>query len=162
MSYTIRFVTPDDLDAVTRVESVCFPEAEAATRNAFSTRIAAFPESFLVAQEGTRIIGIINGCCTTAPILGDELYEPDCPHDISHPWQTVFGLAVLPDYQHRGLAQALMNRLIELCQERKKAGIILTCKKEKISFYEMFGFRCRSQSASSHGGAVWYDMVLTL
>ena len=51
MDVLIRQVIPDDLDAVARVESVCFPEAEAATRDSFSQRIAAFPESFFVAEK---------------------------------------------------------------------------------------------------------------
>lgn len=162
MEYCIRFVTEADLDAVTHVEAMSFPQEEAATREAFATRIRAFPESFLVAVHNDQIIGIINGCCTTEPELGDELYEPNCPHSAKHPWQTVFGLAVLPECRHQGIARGLLNRLIDLSKVRGKAGVILTCKEEKISFYESFGFQCRGVSASSHGGAVWYDMILSL
>jgi ribosomal protein S18 acetylase RimI-like enzyme len=162
MSYLIRQAAIDDLSAICNVENTCFPAAEAATKEAFRSRIAAFPERFLVAEDQSRIVGIINGCCTTEPFLGDELYEEDCPHSLSNPWQTVFGLAVLPEYQHRGIARALMAHLIALCQQGAQVGIILTCKQEKIGFYESMGFACRGISASSHGGAKWYDMVLTL
>ncbi len=83
MEYTIRTVTTEDLDAVCRVENRCFPAAEAATREAFRTRIALFPERFLVAElPDVGIVGLINGCCTDTPVLGDELYEPDCPHGL--------------------------------------------------------------------------------
>ena len=113
MEYTIRTVTTEDLDAVCRVENRCFPAAEAATREAFRTRIALFPERFLVAElPDVGIVGLINGCCTDTPVLGDELYEPDCPHGLKNPWQTVFGLAVDPKYQHRGIAKALMHALV--------------------------------------------------
>lgn len=161
MPYIIRQAGPKDLDAVTAVENACFPPQEAATREAFQVRLAAFPESFLAALDGDRIVGIVNGCCTTTPYLGDELYEPDCPHNPDNPWQTVFGLAVLPEYQHQGIASGLLRQLIALSRQRDKTGLILTCKQEKISFYEGFGFQCRGVSDSSHGGAVWYDMVLT-
>ena len=40
--------------------------------------------------------------------------------------------------------------------------VILTCKQEKIPYYQKFGFQNRGVSASEHGGAVWYDMVLPL
>ena len=39
--------------------------------------------------------------------------------------------------------------------------MILTCKEELIPYYEQFGFENRGLSASVHGGAAWYDMVLT-
>lgn len=163
MPYVIRQAALSDLDAVTSVESACFPPAEAATKEAFAARLAAFPESFFVAEaENHQLIGLINGCCTTTPVLEDRLYEPDCPHSTENPWQTVFGLAVLPQFQHQGIARALMQHLIAVCRQRGKSGIILTCKAEKIGFYESFGFICRGISESSHGGAVWYDMVLTL
>ena len=40
--------------------------------------------------------------------------------------------------------------------------VILTCKQEKLAYYEKFGFENHGVSNSSHGGAVWYDMVLEL
>ena len=160
MNDYIREVTEKDLDFVCFVENSCFPPAEAATREAFRSRIAAFPERFLVAEMEGKIVGIINGCCTTEPYLGDELYEADCPHSLSHPWQTVFGLAVLPEYQHRGIAKALMEALVERCRAGDQIGIILTCKEEKIGLYESMGFSCRGESDSSHGGAKWFDMLM--
>jgi hypothetical protein len=55
-----------------------------------------------------------------------------------------------------------MSQLITLCRNGAQVGIILTCKQEKIGFYESMGFVLRGVSDSSHGGAQWYDMVLTL
>lgn len=158
MNVKIREVTPNDLDGVCFVESQCFPPQEAATRAAFETRIRLFPERFLVAEVNGDIVGIINGCCTIEPYLGDELYEPDCPHSLTNPWQTVFGLAVLPAYQHRGIAKQLMESLVERCKNGAQVGVILTCKQEKISMYEHMGFSCRGRSDSQHGGVQWYDM----
>ena len=161
MEYQIRTALPEDLDAVCRVENRCFPEAEAATRAAFQTRIKLFPERFLVAEHPTNgIIGLINGCCTDTPVLGDELYEPDCPHSLTNPWQTVFGLDTLPEYRRRGVAAALMNAFIAQAKARGQLGVALTCKAHLVHYYERFGYRNEGVSASVHGGAVWYDMVL--
>jgi ribosomal protein S18 acetylase RimI-like enzyme len=162
MFYQLRPAIPADLDGLCQVENACFPPEEAATRAAFAARLQTFPESFWVAETEDTVIGLINGCCTETPYLGDELYEPDCPHRADAPWQTVFGLAVLPAYQHQGIATALLEQLISRSRQRGKAGLILTCKAEKRSFYEKLGFLCRGVSDSQHGGAQWFDMVLTL
>lgn len=160
MDVLIRQVRPEDLDAVTRVESVCFPKAEAATRDSFSQRIKAFPESFFVAEKDGEIIGFINGCVTDSRVIEDEMFEDAGLHDADAAYQSVFGLDVLPEYQHRGLASRLMRHLIEAARQRGKKGLILTCKDRLIGFYESFGYRSLGVSQSVHGGAVWYDMIL--
>lgn len=162
MDVLIRQVTPDDLDAVTRVESVCFPKAEAAARDSFSQRIAAFPESFFVAEKDGEIIGFINGCVTDERTIRDEMFEDTAYHRPDGAYQSIFGLDVVPEYQHRGLASRLMEHLIEDAKKKGRKGLILTCKDRLIGFYEGFGYRSLGVSASVHGGAVWYDMVLEL
>lgn len=74
----------------------------------------------------------------------------------------VFGLDVLPSYQHHGIAQQLMEEYIEVGKKLQKKHIILTCKERLIPFYEQFGYVCHGVSASTHGGVTWYDMVLPL
>ena len=81
-------------------------------------------------------------------------------HNPNGAYQTVFGLDVLPEYQHNGYASQLMNHLIKVSKERNKKGIILTCKDHLIGFYESFGYRHLGVSASNHGDAKWNDMLL--
>ena len=40
----IRTATPADLDAVADLETVCFPPAEAAGRDAVAARLTAYPD----------------------------------------------------------------------------------------------------------------------
>ncbi|MCI6886583.1 MAG: GNAT family N-acetyltransferase [Lachnospiraceae bacterium] len=162
MDIRIRQVTPEDLDAVTHVEAVCFPEAEAATRESLEQRIAAFPESFFVAEKDGEIIGFINGCVTDERTIRDEMFEDAGLHNPNGAYQSIFGLDVLPEYQHHGLASRLMRHLIADAREKGRKGLILTCKDRLIGFYETFGYRSLGISASVHGGAVWYDMILEL
>lgn len=162
MDVLIRQVKPEDLDAVTRVESTCFPEAEAAARDSFSQRIAAFPECFFVAEKDGDIIGFINGCATDERTICDEMFEDITYHKPDGAYQSIFGLDVVPACQHQGLASRLMRHLIEDARARGRAGLILTCKERLIGFYEGFGYRSMGVSASVHGGAVWYDMILEL
>ena len=53
-----------------------------------------------------------------------------------------------------------MNTLIERARKQGRKGLILTCKEHLIKYYESFGYVNMGVSASVHGGAVWYDMIL--
>lgn len=160
MTYTIRPVRPSDLAAVTEVEAICFPAAEAATGEAFKARIAAFPECFFVAESEGKIIGFINGCATDSKTICDEMYENSACHKTDGTYQSIFGLDVLPDYQRQGIAADLMNHMIGDAKNKGRKGLILTCKDRLIHYYAKFGYKNMGVSESVHGGAVWYDMIL--
>lgn len=160
MEVCIRKVKPEDLDAVTRVEAVCFSEAEAAPRESFRQRISTFPDSFFVAEKDGEIIGFINGCATDSRVIFDEMFADASHHREDGIYQSIFGLDVIPEYQHQGLASRLMEHLIEDAREKGRKGLTLTCKDRLIGFYERFGYKNLGLSQSVHGGAVWYDMIL--
>lgn len=160
MEVCIRKVKPEDLDAVTRVEAVCFPEAEAAPRESFRQRISTFPDSFFVAEKDGEIIGFINGCATDSRVIFDDMFADASHHREDGIYQSIFGLDVIPEYQHQGLASRLMKHLIEDAREKGRKGLTLTCKDRLIGFYERFGYKNLGLSQSVHGGAVWYDMIL--
>ena len=160
MEVCIRKVKPEDLDAVTRVEAVCFPEAEAAPRESFRQRISTFPDSFFVAEKDGEIIGFINGCATDSRVIFDEMFADASHHREDGIYQSIFGLDVIPEYQHQGLASRLMKHLIEDARKKGRKGLTLTCKDRLIGFYERFGYKNLGLSQSVHGGAVWYDMIL--
>ena len=156
----IRPAIADDVLKIADVEEKCFPAAEAASAKRFFERFIAFPECFFVAVKDGKIVGHINGCVTSSTTIVDAMYFNTALHEPDGPWQTVFGIAVLPEYQRQGIATELMNRLKEDAIKRGKSGIILTCKEDKIGFYEGLGFVKEGVSQSSHGQARWYDMIL--
>ena len=161
MMYKIRQVTPSDLEGVTALEAACFPPAEAAPKKTFAYRIGAFPERFFVAEEEGKIIGIINGCASSQETITDDLFEPQ-GHEPDGKNQMIFGLAVHPSWQRQGIGAKLMEHMIAYCKSTAMEKVVLTCKAEKIAYYSKFGFENCGISVSAHGGAVWYDMVLTL
>ena len=161
MMFNIRTVQPQDLEAVTRLESVCFSPETAASEAAFAYRISAFPERFFVAEREGKIIGIINGCASDLSAIEDALFGPQ-GHNPKGKNQMIFGLAVLPEHRGQGVASALMRHLIAYCRQSGMERLILTCREEKIGFYERFGYVNHGVSASTHGGVIWYDMILTL
>ena len=138
MTYTIRPVRPTDFAAVTEVEAICFPAAEAATEESFKARIAA----------------------TDSKTICDEMYENSACHRPDGAYQSIFGLDVIPDYRCQGIAAALMDHMIEDAKNKGRKGLILTCKDRLIHYYAKFGYKNMGVSESVHGGAVWYDMIL--
>ena len=156
----IRNARPEDVEAIIRIEAICFPAAEAAKAEDIRARYAAFPENFFVAEmENGTIAGFINGCATDQPELPDELYHDTSLHIPDGAYQTVFGLDVLPEYRKNGIGAKLINHHVEMARQRGKKGVVLTCKDHMIHFYERAGFVCKGVSASEHGGAKWNDMV---
>ena len=160
----IRLATMADLEEITAVEAVCFPEAEAADKESFRKRLEIFPNHFWLleqdASEG-RIISIINGMVTDIPVLVDDMFADATMHKEDGAWQMIFGVETIPEYRRQGCAAMLMKRVIEDTRRAGKKGLMLTCKEELIPFYEQFGYINEGISMSKHGGAVWYDMRLS-
>ncbi len=160
MSFRLRAATLDDLDALTEIEAQSFPPEEKATRERFAERLAAFGECFLLLCDEDKPIGLIDGMVTDSTVIEDIMFERATLHNPKGAWQSVFGLCVLPEYRRQGGAAMLMNAFIEKARQEGRRGVILTCKDRLIDYYSRFGFVSQGVSASVHGGAVWYDMIL--
>lgn len=158
---TITHATTTHLTTITALEAACFPSAEAATRGAFQARLLAFPEHFWLLWEEDKLVSMINGMTTNSSMLTDEMYEKPSMHDEAGAWQMIFGVVTSPEYQKRGCATMLMERVISDAKHQGRKGLVLTCKEKLIPFYERFGFVSEGVSESVHGGAVWYVMRLT-
>ena len=163
MEFSICRVNQSDLDELTAVEAVCFPKEEAATRESLAARLDAFGNWFFAAKdENGKIIGMIDGMATDEASIADEMFEDASLHKPNGRVQTVFGLDVLPQWRHRGVAGALMDAFVEAAKQAGREKVTLTCKKRLIGMYEHFGFRLIGQARSEHGGAQWFDMDLDL
>ena len=158
----IRRAVPADLEGVTMVEAAAFPTAEAASGDSFRWRLEHLGDSFFVAElpdeQGIyRIIGLIDARPTYDERLTDELFENGGV--VAGENQAIMGLAVLPEYQAMGVGSRLMGDFINEMKSSGYRHILLTCKEEKITYYERFGYENLGVSASVHGGARWYDMI---
>lgn len=156
----IRQATIADLDAVTEVERICFPPLEAAPRSSYEKRLAAFSDSYLLAEKDGEVIGFVGGCVTDSRVIFDEMFHDTSHHKPEGCYQSIFSLAVIPEYRGCGVAIKLMEDMIELTRSRGKKGLILTCKEVLINYYSAFGYENLGISGSNHGGAVWYDMII--
>ena len=158
----IRKATMNDLDAISEVESECFPAAEAATKEEFRERLESYADHFLLMFDGEKLAAFIDGFVTDEPDLTDEMYENAAMHSESGKWQMIFGVNTLPEYRRRGLAGALINEMIAEARRQGRDGLVLTCKDRLVHYYAKFGFLNEGVSEkSTHGGAVWNQMRLT-
>lgn len=152
----------EDLKDIANIEAICFPQTEACGYEEFVKRYEVFGENFLVARKDDQIVGFINGNETSQRYLPDCFYSDASLHDPKGIYMTVFGIDVLPTYQHQGIASMLMHAYIDLARKKGKEGIILTFKDRLLPFYESFGYKKLQDSLSSHGGAKWNDMFLEI
>ncbi|MBN2116916.1 MAG: GNAT family N-acetyltransferase [Anaerolineales bacterium] len=158
----IRNVLPKDLEECFRVETSGFPPEEAAARETIQLRIDTFPEGFFVAETDERVVGMLNSGSTDKDDISDEELKQLIGHDPHGKNMVVFALAVLPEFQKRGIARRLMSRFLEEARRRKKENVLLLCKRHLIAYYEGMGFTHAGLSRSTHGGAEWHEMRLTL
>ena len=158
----IRNVLPKDLDECFLVETSGFPPEEAATRETIRLRIETFPQGFFVAETDGRIVGMLNSASTNKDDISDEELKQLIGHDPDGKNTVVFALAVLPEFQKRGIARQLMSRFVEEARQWKKGNVFLMCKQHLIAYYESMGFAHAGLSKSTHGGAEWHEMRLAL
>lgn len=158
----IRKATMNDLDAISEVESECFPAAEAATKEEFRERLESYADHFLLMFDGEKLAAFIDGFVTDEPDLTDQMYENAAMHNESGKWQMIFGVNTLPEYRRRGLAGMLIREMIAEAKRQGRDGLVLTCKDRLVHYYAKFGFLNEGVSGkSTHGGAVWNQMRLT-
>lgn len=157
----IRNGTYQDLDAVTTLESVCFPPAEGASRQSFSNRLQVYPNHFWLLEDNGILLAMADGLVSDEDTIRDNMYAQAALHNPEGAWQTVLGLGVHPAYRRRGFAGQVLRQVIANAKEQGRRGVILACKGTLTKFYTGFGFHTQGISQSVHGGAVWYDMRLT-
>ena len=156
----IRMATIADLDEITSLEAACFPETEAASREAFEWRLQSYPRHFWLLEKDGKTVSFINGPVTVEENLIDEMYDAPGFCNEEGLWQMIFGVVTHPSYQHQGIASRLMKTFLEHAKQEGRKGVVLTCKEAKISFYEQFGFKDEGLSPSVHGGVPWNQMRL--
>lgn len=162
MNEIIRNVLHKDLDECYRVETSGFPPEEAASRETVQLRIETFPRGFFVAEIDGKVVGMLNSASTDKDDISDEELKRLIGHDPHGKNMVVFALAVLPEFQKRGIARRLMSKFVEEACQCQKEKVLLICKRHLIAYYERMGFTHAGLSRSTHGGAEWHEMHLTL
>ena len=156
----IRTATIADIDAIAKVESLCFPQAEAATREQIAERVKAYGNHFWLMLDEGKLIAFVDGMVTDEADLTDEMYEKGDMHNEQGQWQMIFGVNTIPEYRRNGYAGELIKRAIADAKEQGRKGLVLTCKDKLVRYYAKFGFENEGVSESEHGNVVWNQMRL--
>ena len=157
----IRTATMTDLSAVTQLEAICFPAAEAASEESFARRLEHYPNHFWLLKDGDTLVSFVNGLATNEPDLRDEMYDNAVLHREDGAWQMIFGVDTHPAYRRQGCAGRLLAHVIAEAKAQGRKGLVLTCKDALVHYYAKFGFVSEGVSQSTHGDVVWYQMRLT-
>ena len=157
----IRNATLKDLPAIAAVEAECFPAAEAATAEEFAGRLAHYADHFWLLFEEEELVAFVDGFCTDAKDLTDEMYADAALHNEAGAWQMIFGVNTLPRCRRRSYAERLLRQAIADARAQGRKGLVLTCKDRLVHYYAKLGFVNEGASGSTHGGVVWYQMRLT-
>lgn len=156
----IRNANIKDLNTITKIEEICFPPSEAASKKSFEGRLLNYPNHFWILEDDGKIISFINGLVTDEEHLEDEMYSDSSFHDENGAWQMIFGVDTVPEYRGRGCAGLLIKKMIENAKYENRKGLVLTCKENLVNYYTKFGFVDEGISESNHGGVIWHEMRL--
>ena len=75
----------------------------------------------------------------------------------------IHSLAVLPEYQRRGLGKTLMKAYVHRMETHGVADrVALLAHAELVPYYEALGFEKQGESKATFGGGGWFDMVREL
>ncbi|URV23776.1 GNAT family N-acetyltransferase [Burkholderia gladioli] len=158
----LRDALPTDADRCYAIEISAYEGDEAATREKIATRIAQYPQGFLVLERGGRVIGFINSGCAHQVVMSDEAFKELVGHDAEAPNVVIMSVVLDPAEQGKGYAKLLMDSIVARMRAMGKATIHLMCKDRHVELYRKLGYQYVKPSESDHGGMAWHEMVMSL
>ncbi|GAT18199.1 GNAT family acetyltransferase [Secundilactobacillus silagincola] len=153
---------PNQLDAIMTIENQGFTPDEAASRTSMAQRIEQISDTFIVASQGSQVLGYAVGPASNERYLTDDLYDHLTTNNSTDRYQTVLSLAVAKDARGKGLGSKLLTKLADVARIQNREAITLTCLAKLVPFYERNGYVNEGVSASTHAGETWYNMIKSL
>lgn len=159
---TLRSAVQADVFRCYQIETGAYEGDEAATEQKIATRIAQYPEGFLVMELDGQIIGFINSGCAHEVVMSDEAFKELVGHDPDAPNVVIMSVVIDPAHQGKGYSTLLMRAFAKRMANMGKQTIHLMCKERHVELYRKMGYRYVRPSASDHGGMAWHEMVMDL
>lgn len=159
---TFRNATSMDVSRCYQIEISAYEGDEAATQEKIATRIAQYPQGFLIMQLGGEIIGFINSGCAHVVEMSDEPFKELIGHDPLAPNVVIMSVVIDPAHQGKGYSTLMMHTFVERQVQMDKQSIHLMCKERHVDLYKHLGYQYVKPSASDHGGMAWHEMVMAL
>ncbi|EOG3618254.1 GNAT family N-acetyltransferase [Pseudomonas putida] len=157
-----RTPIPADAERCYAIEIGAYEGDEAATLEKIRTRIAQYPQGFLLLERDGEIAGFINSGCAHDVVMSDEAFKELVGHDPAAPNVVIMSVVVDPAQQGKGYAKLLMDAFIARMQAAGKQTIHLMCKEQHVPLYQKLGYQYVKPSPSDHGGMAWHEMIMSL
>jgi len=159
---TFRDAVASDAARCYQIESTAYEGDEAATLAKIQTRIAQYPQGFLILEDAGAIVGFINSGCAHDVVMSDEDFKELIGHSADAPNVVIMSVVVDPAEQGKGFATLLMREFVSRMNALGKSSIHLMCKERHVPLYQRMGYQYVKPSPSDHGGMAWHEMVMTL
>jgi ribosomal protein S18 acetylase RimI-like enzyme len=157
-----RQAVPSDTDRCFEIETSAYEGDEAATRAKIATRIAQYPQGFVVMELDGEVVGFINSGCAFDVVMSDEAFKELVGHDPDAPNVVIMSVVIDPARQGQGYSSLLMRTFVSQMSAMGKKTIHLMCKERHVALYRHLGYSYVKPSPSDHGGMSWHEMVMTL
>lgn len=157
-----RNAAPSDASRCYQIESCAYEGDEAATLEKISTRIAQYPQGFLILEDDGEVIGFINSGCAHEVVMSDEAFKELVGHSAEAPNVVIMSVVLDPAQQGKGHSTRMMGEFVQRMKALDKKSIHLMCKERHVALYERMGYRYVQPSPSDHGGMAWHEMVMEL
>jgi ribosomal protein S18 acetylase RimI-like enzyme len=157
---TLRNALPADAARCFEIETTAYEGDEAATLEKIATRIAQYPQGFLILEAAGEVVGFINGGCAHKVVMSDEAFKELVGHSADAPNVVIMSVVVDPAHQGKGYSKTLMTEFVQRMRGMGKQTIHLMCKEQHVALYERMGYQYVQPSPSDHGGMAWHEMVM--
>ncbi|MGY2272306.1 MULTISPECIES: GNAT family N-acetyltransferase [Pseudomonas] len=144
------------------IEISAYEGDEAATLEKIATRIAQYPQGFLILEAAGEVVGFINCGCAHEVVMSDEAFKELVGHSADAPNVVIMSVVVDPAHQGKGYSKMLMTEFVQRMRRMGKQTIHLMCKEQHVPLYERMGYQYVQPSPSDHGGMAWHEMVMAL
>ncbi|WP_248730631.1 GNAT family N-acetyltransferase [Pseudomonas sp. MWU13-2517] len=159
---TFRNALPADAARCFEIESTAYEGDEAATLEKIATRIAQYPQGFLILEADGAVVGFINSGCAHEVVMSDEAFKELVGHSAQAPNVVIMSVVVDPAHQGKGYASLLMTEFVQRMRALGKQEIHLMCKERHVPLYQRMGYQYVQPSPSDHGGMAWHEMKMAL
>jgi len=159
---TLRNAIPAAAARCFDIEITAYEGDEAATLEKIATRIAQYPQGFLILEAEGEVVGFINCGCAHEVVMSDEAFKELVGHSAEAPNVVIMSVVVDPLHQGKGYSTLLMNEFVQRMRAMGKHTIHLMCKQRHVPLYERMGYDYVRPSPSDHGGMAWHEMVMAL